>query len=133
MQILVDTCIWSLALRRRNDRLSCHIENLGQLIDENRVKIIGCIRQEILSGIREKAQFDRLKNQLAAFPDLIIQTHDYEKAAEFSNIARSKGIQGSSIDYLICAVSHSHKLAIYTTDLDFEHYKQYLPIILYQV
>lgn len=135
MHVLVDTCIWSLVLRRNqikpNEKLNEHRDQLSQLIQENRVKIIGCIRQEILSGIREAPQFQRLKEHLAAFPDLLLQTADYEKAAEFSNIARQQGIQGSAIDYLICAVSHCYHLAIYTTDQDFRHYATCLPITLF--
>lgn len=131
MHVLVDTCIWSLALRRNHTIPNEHAVQLSQLIEENRVKIIGSIRQEILSGIREISQFQRLKQHLAAFPDLALQTTDYEKAAEFSNIARQEGIQGSAIDYLICAVSHSYQLAIYTTDLDFTYYANHLPIKLF--
>jgi predicted nucleic acid-binding protein len=133
MHVLVDTCIWSIVLRRKQPESNQHRHQLNQLIEENRVKIIGSIRQEILSGIREIPQFLRLKQHLAAFPDLLLQTADYERAAEFSNIARQKGIQGSAIDYLICAVSHAHHLEIYTTDLDFNHYATCLPIKLYQV
>ena len=131
MHVLVDTCIWSLVLRRNQTIPNEYRDQLSQLIEENRVKIIGSIRQEILSGIREAPQFQRLKQHLAAFPDLLLQSADYEKAAEFSNIARQQGIQGSAIDYLICAVSHSHHLAIYTTDLDFSNYAKCLPIKLY--
>jgi predicted nucleic acid-binding protein len=131
MQVLVDTCIWSLVLRRsQKNTTNEHREQLSQLIEEHRVKIIGAIRQEILSGIREAPQFLKLKQHLAAFPDLILQSADYEKAAEFSNTARNQGIQGSAIDYLICAVSHSYHLAIYTIDHDFENYAKYLPIKL---
>ena len=131
MHVLVDTCIWSLSLRRSQIIPNEHRDQLSQLIEENRVNIIGSIRQEILSGIREVSQFQRLKQHLAAFPDLLLQTADYEKAAEFSNIARQQGIQGSAIDYLICAVSHAHHLAIYTIDLDFSHYAKCLPIKLF--
>jgi predicted nucleic acid-binding protein len=131
MHILVDTCIWSLALRRNINQESQHTKHLLELIQENRVKIIGSIRQEILSGIKEENHFIRLQQYLLAFPDLILQTTDYEKAAAFSNIARRKGIQGSAIDYLICATAHSHHLGIYTIDLDFQNYSKYLPIKIY--
>ena len=131
MHVLVDTCIWSLVLRRNQAVPNIHRDQLSQLIEENRVKIMGSIRQEILSGIREVPQFLRLKQHLTAFPDLLVQTGDYEKAAEFSNIARQQGIQGSVIDYLICAVAHTFQLEIYTTDLDFSHYATCLPIKLF--
>lgn len=129
MQVLVDTCVWSLALRRQNNK-SPHAEILVELINENRVKMIGPIRQEVLSGIREQAQFNRLKKTLSVFPDIDIQTPDYEQAAEFSNKARANDIQGSAIDYLICAVANRHQLAIFTVDEDFKLFQKVLPIKL---
>lgn len=132
MQVLVDTCVWSLALRRQNNK-NAHAESLINLIDENRVKMIGPIRQELLSGIREQAQFNRLKKTLSVFPDIDIQTADYEQAAEFSNKVRSKGIQGSGIDYLICAVACRHQFAIYTIDEDFKFFQKVIPIKLFAV
>jgi len=53
-------------------------------------------------------------------------------AAEFFNLAKSKGIQGSNTDYLICAGAHRHRLPIFTTDQDFERYASVVPIRLYQ-
>ena len=46
----------------------------------------------------------------------------FVKAAEFSNTCRSQGIQGSTIDYLVCSVAHLENLIIYTTDKDFRNY-----------
>ena len=70
MKILVDTCIWSLALRRNNRKKNNHVGELHELIKEVRVQLIGPVRQEILSGIKSKKQFETLKNHLSAFPDL---------------------------------------------------------------
>src|SRR5262245_18305049 len=104
MQVLIDTCIWSQALRRADD--NNHANELRDIISDKRACIIGPIRQEILSGIRVKQQFQSLREHLSAFPDLLINTNDYENAAEFANLLRSKGIQGSAIDFLICAVAY---------------------------
>jgi predicted nucleic acid-binding protein len=130
MRVLVDTCIWSLALRRTTSEPK-HTDKLRELISENRAYLIGPIRQEILSGITHHQQFIQLRNTLAAFPDLLVQTSDYECAAEFSNLLRQKGIQGSAIDFLICAIAHRYTMAIYTTDKDFDYFLPYLPIKLY--
>ncbi|MBN2364531.1 MAG: PIN domain nuclease [Calditrichaeota bacterium] len=131
MKVLVDTCIWSLALRRRNKKSNSIVEKLDNLIDDVRVQLIGPIRQEILSGISSQQQFDKLKKYMRVFPDLVIGTDDYELAAEFYNICRKSGIQGSSTDFLICAISSNHKLPIFTVDDDFIHFKTKLPIELY--
>jgi predicted nucleic acid-binding protein len=130
MQVLVDTCIWSEALRRVQVK-SPHVIALQELIIDHRVCMIGPIRQEILSGIRQKEHFQSLRDYLSAFPDLPIESADYECAAEFSNLLRSKGVQGSAIDFIICAVAHRYSLQIYTADNDFDYFAQHLPIQLY--
>ena len=132
MKILVDTCVWSLALRRNETPERGLVEELTELVAELRVQLIGPIRQELLSGVKTKKQFSSLKKHLAAFPDLPLDSADFDLAAEFFNLARGKGIQGSNTDYLICAVAHRHRLPIFTTDQDFEHYASVVPIRLYQ-
>jgi len=94
--------------------------------------MIGPIRQEILSGIRSKSQFKKLREHLESFPDLPILTEDYVTAAQFFNHCRSKGIQGSNTDFLICAVAVRNKFSIYTTDKDFELFSKYIQIILHK-
>ena len=131
MNVLVDTCIWSMALRRKTNIESPEINNLKELILDSRAILIGAIRQELLSGISKKLQFNHLKNHLRAFPDLELKMEDFEFAADFFNTCRKKGIQGSNTDFLICAVSVNHKIPIFTVDNDFLLYKKNLPIQLY--
>lgn len=133
MEVLVDTSIWSLALRhnKRKTNDNILINRFAELINETRVRIIGPIRQELLSGIREELQFQKLKNHLNPFEDLPIISKNYERAAEMHNQCRKKGISGSHIDFLICSVAEYYRLRIFTTDNDFIYYAKHLPIILY--
>ena len=135
MKILVDTSVWSLALRR-SGTLSAKdkslVSELSELISEVRVAIIGPVRQELLSGISIKTQFEALKEMLAAFDDMPLRREDYERAAEFYNTCRKAGIQGSQIDFLICAVAAGRELPIFTTDNDFLLYAKHLPISLHR-
>ncbi len=101
------------------------------MIAHGLVEIIGPIRQELLSGIRELSQFETLRERLRDFVDLEATTSDYEQAAAYGNQCRSVGIQGSSTDFLICAVSLRHDLAIFTEDRDFLGYQKVLPIRLH--
>jgi len=135
MKVLVDTSIWSLALRKNilNENENKKVNELKELIKEMRVEIIGPIRQEILSGIKNREIYEELKEKIGIFEDLINNQTDYEKAAEIYNECRKNGIQGSHIDYLICAVAINNKLSIFTDDKDFINYKKIINIRLYEI
>lgn len=131
MNVLVDTCIWSLALERSNNEESKESRLLKELIPDSRAMLMGPIRQELLSGISIKSQFNKLKDHLKAFPNIELTEYDYELAAEFFNHCRKNGIQGSNTDFLICGVSVNQNIPIFTVDNDFILFKKYLPINLF--
>lgn len=135
MKVLIDTCIWSHAIRNKKptEKQALAVIELTELIKESRVEIIGAIRQEILSGIKHSKQFVKLKASLAVFHDIQLTQDDYELAAELFNTLRSKGIQGSNTDFLICAVSINYDLTIFTDDADFKNFKKHIPIRLHEI
>jgi predicted nucleic acid-binding protein len=131
MSVVVDTSVWSLALRRNTPNDAIAIVNiLRDLITDGRVVLLGVIRQEVLSGIRYSEQFIRLRDYLRAFPDLELTSEDYELAAEFFNTCRRNGVQGSNTDFLLCAVAHRRGYSIFTTDKDFENFRLHIPVVL---
>ena len=131
MRVLVDTCVWSLSLRRKEVVEEPCVRELRKLIEEYRVQMIGPIRQEILSGIRDQTQFHRLQEHLRAFPNLPLVAADYERAAEFFNTCRRQGVQGSNTDFLICAIAARRQMPIFTVDDDFKRFEAHLPAKLY--
>ena len=135
MLVLVDTSVWSLALRKKTlspdqERM---VGELVELIKELRVILIGPIRQELLSGISNDLVFHKLKDKLNAFDDTVLDTADYIRAAEISNTCRKHGVQGSYTDFLLCSVASNHGFAIFTTDQDFTHFKECVDIKLHIV
>ena len=112
MKVIVDTSVWSLALRRDTQESDSVVQEFRRMIHDHRVQMIGPIRQEILSGIRRESQFKKLQKHLESFPDLPVLTEDYVTAAKYFNRCRSKGIQGSNTDFLICAIANRNKLSI---------------------
>ena len=131
MNVIVDTSVWSYALRRRRSQEHPSVGVLQQLVVDGQVRILGCIRQEILSGIRSPEQFRLLRDQLRAFPDEVLESKDYERAAEFFNTCRQKGIQGSNTDFLICAVAVNRDYSILTADQDFREFQRMLGFKLF--
>ena len=133
MKVIVDTSVWSLALRRNKVQENKYVEELEELIKEVRAQLIGQVRQELLNGIRSEKQFRVLKKHLRAFKNLDIETEDYELASEYFNEARKNGIQGSNTHFLLCAISTRLRMPIFTTDKDFLNFQSVLPIELHRI
>lgn len=131
MNVIVDTSVWSHALRRKSTIYNVATTGLSRLLDSNNAIIIGPIRQELLTGFRNELQFEKLKSELRQFPDHLIFTEDYELAAELSNTCGKNGIQSSPVDILICAVALNNEMKIFTLDKDFVYYQKVIPIKLY--
>jgi len=130
MNVVVDTSVWSLALRRRRSSIAPHALELAELIGEGRAALLGPVRQELLSGVPGPQQYETLREHLRAFPDVALVAEDYEEAVTFFNRCRAKGVQGSNTDFLICAVATRRRFGILTTDTDFVHFAKVLPIQL---
>ena len=135
MTVLVDTTIWSLALRRRRANLSALDRRLVQawksLVRANEATLVGPVRQEVLSGVREESQFRGLQEKLAAFPYVEVAPDDYDRAAAFFNTCRAHGVVGTPTDMLLCAVASRLGIRLFTTDRDFLSYSMHLPVRLH--
>jgi len=95
--------------------------------------MLGPIKQEVLSGYSDQSKFGKLNDKLKYFENTPIIDQDYIQAAMFSNTCRAKGIQGSHIDFLICAVAYRLKSEILTTDKDFSYFVKHIPIQLFEI
>jgi predicted nucleic acid-binding protein len=130
VNVVVDTSVWSLALRRARGA-SPTAEALQGLISSGRAVLLGLVRQELLSELKDRAQFNALRDRLRAFPDLELEAADHEVAALFFNRCRGRGVQGSAIDFLLCAAAARRRLEVFTTDRDFQRFAGILPIRLF--
>src|SRR5260370_6658382 len=105
MMVIVEPTVWSLATRRRAVALSeqeCRLtQGLDELVREGRVQLLGTVRQEVLSGIREDTQFQRVRKHLRFFEDVMLAAEDYEEAARMSNRCKRSGIASTAADMSI--------------------------------
>lgn len=131
MNVVVDTSVWCLALRRQRSSTAAEVLELAELIREGRAALLGPVRQELLSGVPVARQYETLRQYLRAFPDVALEAEDYEEAAAYFNRCRSRGVQGSNTDFLICAAAARRRFTILTTDTDFAHFGKLLPIELH--
>lgn len=135
MNVLVDTSIWSLALRRKAHELNpvgrAAVAELTNLVKEGRARIIGLVRQELLSGIKTAGQYEKLRAVLRSFPDEAVTTDDHEAAAKAGNDCRARGVAVSVSDMLISAVAVARDWSIFAADPDFQSYARILPLKLH--
>jgi predicted nucleic acid-binding protein len=122
--ILLDTGVISAVLRRRRrgereERLAKRVERL--LHSEELIALPGIVFQEILSGIAEPAQFERiLRGIRSSFPVIAATEEDHLEAARLSNAAAARGIASSTPDTLIAAQAFRLRAVLFTIDPDFE-------------
>lgn len=128
--VIIDTTVWSLSLRRTKPDPAARGE-LGRLIREEQAVLLGPVRQEVLSGYSDPAAFERLRSRLEQFQNEPVFDEDYVTAASYHNACRREGIQGASVDFLICACAVRLEAPIFTRDRDFERYRDVLPITLH--
>lgn len=133
MKILVDTSVWSLALRRKPGIVNQEAVILKTLIEQGEdIYLLGIILQEILQGIKNLKDFHVLKKYLDAFPLIELTRENYVKAAELKNHLIKKGKQTSTIDALIASAAIFHNCYLFTTDEDFKHIAKHSKLQLFK-
>ncbi len=131
MNVLVDTSIWSLVLRRKNGRKVQEATRLEQFIqDGESIFLVGVILQEILQGIRSDKNFEKVAVTLKAFPLVPLKREDYIFAASLRNQCRAKGVQAGTVDFLIAAAAIRYNCRLFTTDKDFLHIAKHIDLKL---
>lgn len=121
--ILLDTSVLSAVMRRRKkgeaeEELTARVAAL--LASEEEVAVPGLVLQELLSGIAERKQSERVLATLReSFPVVLATEADHLKAAELVNLAVGKGLALSTPDALIAAQAVTRRAHLFTTDRDF--------------
>jgi hypothetical protein len=121
VNILVDTSIWSLVLRRPVvDPQARGVRTLyGCLGRGDHPHVVGAIIQELLSGIRSEEQFGAVSDGLAALPLVVPNRETYSDAARLYNACQRKGVQAGQTDCLIAVACIENDLPLLTVDDDF--------------
>lgn len=128
MSVLVDTSVWSLALRRDSQVRTREVEALTAALEAGEVVLIGCVLQELLQGFPARERTLRLIDYLAPFPLLNLHRGDYIFAAEIRNRCRAKGLAVTTIDAQIAAAAINHRCRLLTADPDFARVSKHFPI-----
>ncbi|MCZ6726948.1 MAG: PIN domain-containing protein [Acidobacteria bacterium] len=122
MNLLVDTSVWSLALRRDPPSNEPAVHFLSQAIEDGEsIFTTGLILQELLQGFAGPKARDLIVEKFAALPLLTPDRTDHIEAAALRNACRRNGVQAGTVDCLLAQLAIRHGLTMVTTDRDFEH------------
>ncbi len=132
--IFLDTTILSIAYRRKyrnNDEKPIEAILLQQMVAEHKPIIVpGIVLQEFLSGLREKAQFQKLQKLAESFPIIIATQQHHIEAAKIANACQNKGVSTSATDCLIAAMAIEQNAQLFTADQDFVYMASHCPVRL---
>ena len=121
MTVLVDTSVWSLALRR--DRPPNHpaVAGLTTALESDLVVTTGLIVQELLQGFLPERTHTEIRRRFGALAAVQPTRDDHIAAAELRNSCRRAGVQLGTLDALIAQLCITHDLELLSADRDFEH------------
>ncbi len=133
--IFVDTSVWSLAFRRKQEQ-SNHsvIKQLKTLIEQDEALVVpGIVFQELLTGLKEESQFNRMYQLITGFTILVANESHHKLAAQIANNCRKNGVATTATDCLIAAMAISYEAQLLTTDKDFAYMANYCGLNLYPI
>ena len=133
MTTLVDTSVWSLALRRDSAASLPEVESLKSALQSGEpVVTTGLILQELLQGFAGPRERSRIIERFSALPLISPDRQDHIEAAALRNLCRRSGIQVGTIDAVLAQLCIRHDLLMLTTDLDFAKVAKHAPLRVWE-
>ena len=133
MNLLVDTSVWSLVLRRDTPADAPEADYLRTALGRgDSIVTTGIILQEILQGVTGAKMRTTIQERFAALPFLVPDRSDHVQAAELHGAARQKGIQVGTVDALLAALCLKHDLTMLSTDADFKNLRKVVSLRIWE-
>jgi predicted nucleic acid-binding protein len=133
VSLLVDTSVWSLALRRDAPPDVPEVQALrGALAGGEIVATTGVILQELLQGVVPERARTQIIEMFSALEYLTPSREDHVAAAGVRNTLRSAGVQVGTIDALIAHLAIAGGHTLLTTDNDFPAASSHISLQLWR-
>jgi len=127
--LLVDTSVWSLAMRRNEISDAPQVRALHSALEgEDLVVTTGIVLQELLQGFSGPRARESIIDRFSSLPLLVPDRHDHIEAASLRNVCRRAGVQLGTVDALLAQLCIHHDLTMLTTDGDFDLAAQHCPL-----
>jgi predicted nucleic acid-binding protein len=122
MTLMVDTSVWSLALRRAAPAAGPEVTALREALAGARLVVTtGLILQELLQGFVPERSRERILEAFAEVPMIHPSRSDHVAAADLRNACRGAGVQLGTVDALIAQLCVRHSLTLLSADQDFAY------------
>lgn len=132
MTLLVDTSVWSLALRRDGSVESREVVALREALDgADSVVTTGLVLQELLQGFSGPKAKEAIVERFGALALIQPDRLDHIGAAEVRNVCRRNGVQVGTIDALLMQLCGRYELTLLSADKDFANAAPYVPFKLW--
>jgi predicted nucleic acid-binding protein len=115
--VLVDTCVWASFFGKPSSPEKAAIDDL---LDSDRVALVGPIVAEVLVGFRRKDQADWVASRLRMAHYVEANWGDWHAAADLGRYLASKGNKIPLTDLLVAVVARRCNAWVYTTDPHFD-------------
>jgi predicted nucleic acid-binding protein len=133
MMLLVDTSVWSLALRRDVVGPQPEVRHLEQaLLGAQAVVTTGLVLQELLQGFSGPKAREQIIDRFSSLPLVQPDRQDHIDAAALRTTCRRAGVQIGTIDALLAQLCIRHQLTLLTTDQDFAHAARHCQLRIWQ-
>jgi predicted nucleic acid-binding protein len=119
--VLIDTCIWVPYFNRPQ---SDEKRIVDELLDEDRVVLIGPVLAEILQGFRRNEEADWVASRLRGLRFLQVTFDDWQMAGRLGRRAAAAGQQLPLSDLVLAAVAVNYRLLLYSTDPHFDRFEE---------
>lgn len=132
MTLLVDTSVWSLALRRDGPVEAREVIALREALDgADSVVTTGLVLQELLQGFSGPKAREAIIERFGALALIQPDRQDHIGAAEVRNVCRRNGVQVGTIDALLIQLCGRYELTLLSADRDFSNAAPYVPFKLW--
>ncbi len=132
MTLLVDTSVWSLALRRDGSVAAKEVIALREALDgADAVVTTGLILQELLQGFSGPKAKDAIIERFGALPLIQPDRQDHVAAAEVRDTCRRSGVQIGTIDALLIQLCGRYEMTLLSSDNDFANAARHVPFRLW--
>ena len=115
--VFVDTCIWASFFGKPGSPEKAAVDDL---LDADRIALLGPIVAEVLLGFRRKDQADWVSSRLQLAHYVEAGWDDWRAAADLGRDLAAKGNKLPLTDLVVAAVTRRCRAWVYTTDPHFD-------------